>query len=90
MTASAELYRADTGTWSAVAAMPRPRAFHTATLLPDGSVLVVGGMLDNTGNSSPTADLRDERFARERDAAHPERGRGGFRSAVPRIPCAHF
>jgi hypothetical protein len=31
------------GTWSSAASMAVPRAYHTATLLPNGKVLIVGG-----------------------------------------------
>ena len=42
-TSTAERYDQATGTWSLDAPMDRPRAGHTATLLEDGSTLVVGG-----------------------------------------------
>lgn len=41
--ASAEVFDPKQGTWTTVGALEEPRNGHTATLLADGSVLVVGG-----------------------------------------------
>lgn len=40
---SAEIYDHKTGTWSSIPSLKTPRFNHTATLLADGNVLVVGG-----------------------------------------------
>jgi hypothetical protein len=42
-TTSVDTFHPATGTWTAVAPMIYPRLAHTATLLPDGRVLVIGG-----------------------------------------------
>jgi WD40 repeat protein len=40
---SAELFNPDNGTWADAGAMMHPRWGHTATLLPNGNVLIAGG-----------------------------------------------
>src|SRR5262245_3480305 len=50
--ASAELFDPSTESFALAGSMRSARTFHTATLLPDGRVLLVGG-------SNPTAELYD-------------------------------
>ena len=45
VTSSAEIYDPGSGQWSVAASMAQARFSHTATLLPGGDVLVVGGMI---------------------------------------------
>lgn len=55
---AAETYDAATGTWTYSPGLPLARHSHTATLLEDGRVLVVGGQ-DSNNQPSYTAWLRD-------------------------------
>jgi hypothetical protein len=56
----AEVYDPATNTWTAVGSMSTPRHSHAATLLPNGKVLIVGGVPILGGNSAvKTAELFD-------------------------------
>jgi hypothetical protein len=59
--ASAELYDPATGTFSPTGSMTTPRDGHTATLLPNGKVLIAGGgpRLGGVGYSVASAEIYD-------------------------------
>lgn len=56
--ASAERYDPATGAWSATGAMSTGRTAATATLLPEGQVLVTGGY-DSSGRAQASTELYD-------------------------------
>jgi hypothetical protein len=56
---SAELYVPSSGTFAPAGHMAIPRWSHAATLLPDGTVLITGGMIDFFEHTHPTAELYD-------------------------------
>ena len=65
--ATAELYDPSSGTWSATGSMSTSRRDHTATLLPDGTVLVVGGYR----NANPGGDERHPEPLETAELYHP-------------------
>ncbi len=58
---STEVYDPATGTWAASGNLSAGRANHTATLLPDGKVLIAGGQIDVRGSYTvlSSAELYD-------------------------------
>src|ERR1035438_8874987 len=55
---TAELYDPANGTWTVTGSQAAPRVFHTATLLPSGKVLIVGGY-GSSGGLLSSAELYD-------------------------------
>ena len=62
MFASVEIYDSKTGKWTIGAPMEFPRSQHTATLLPNGQILVAGGFnslgdIDDVSIYDPRSDI---------------------------------
>ncbi|AKJ04825.1 Branched-chain amino acid ABC transporter, amino acid-binding protein [Archangium gephyra] len=63
---SADVYDPATGTWSPTAAPATARYFHTATLLPAGTVLIAGGTLpDSSTTTLAGEELYEDTGARQ-------------------------
>lgn len=74
--ASVEIYDPATGRWATVAPMGRGRVNHTATLLKDGRVLVVGGLQTGAdGGELAGAEIYDPRADRWTTVAPLHEGR---------------
>ncbi|MEM8932026.1 MAG: kelch repeat-containing protein, partial [Acidobacteriota bacterium] len=73
---SVERFDRSLGSWQPAAPLRRSRVFHTATLLRDGTVLVVGGQVDGLGFST-SAEVYDpitDVWRKVDDMARPRRG----------------
>lgn len=51
-----EIFDPTTNTWSPGPELSQPRVEHSATLTPDGSVLIVGGLIQE-GELHPTVSI---------------------------------
>ena len=57
--ASAEVYDPTTGTFAATGPMADMRAYHTATMLADGRVMIIAGAVDNGLTTLASAEIYD-------------------------------
>lgn len=84
--ASAEIYSPETGGWEPVADMSEPRFEHSAAALPDGRILIVGGLggepVDGSFQPLASAELFDPAVGGFTTAAALADGRTNHASGV--------
>jgi hypothetical protein len=79
----AELYRMGSHTFVATGSMAQPRSMHTATLLRDGRVLVVGGTDFSDGaNNLATAEIYDPLTGKFTATGSMAQGRAGHAATL--------